>query len=128
MARRRAHARPRALREIHRGDCLELFREHVESPQLRIPDDERIKRRRARAAEVPADLLRAVVLLDPPDHDRLRRVVRGRFTPAGVAAMETAIGEQTAERFARLRLVELDTFRLLNSRFRWIRPPDQLGG
>jgi cytochrome P450 len=28
---------------------------------------------------------------DPPDHDRLRRVVRGRFTPSGVAAMEAAI-------------------------------------
>jgi cytochrome P450 len=31
------------------------------------------------------------IAADPPDHDRLRRVVRGRFTPAGVAAMETAI-------------------------------------
>ena len=29
---------------------------------------------------------------------------------------------------AELQLVERDTFRLLNSRFRWIRPPDQLGG
>jgi uncharacterized membrane protein YphA (DoxX/SURF4 family) len=28
----------------------------------------------------------------------------------------------------RLRLVELDTFRLLNSRFRWIRPPDPFAG
>jgi cytochrome P450 len=31
------------------------------------------------------------IATDPPDHDRLRRVVRGRFTPAGVAAMEAAI-------------------------------------
>jgi cytochrome P450 len=31
------------------------------------------------------------IAADPPDHDRLRRVVRGRFTPAGVAAMEAAI-------------------------------------
>jgi cytochrome P450 len=30
------------------------------------------------------------IAADPPDHDRLRRVVRGRFTPAGVAAMEAA--------------------------------------
>jgi hypothetical protein len=29
---------------------------------------------------------------------------------------------------AELRLVELDTFRLLGSRFRWIRPPDPVGG
>ena len=28
----------------------------------------------------------------------------------------------------RLRRVELDTFRLLNSRFRWIRPPDPFAG
>jgi hypothetical protein len=28
----------------------------------------------------------------------------------------------------RLQLVELDTFRLLNSRFRWIRPPDPFAG
>ena len=27
-----------------------------------------------------------------------------------------------------LRLVDLDTFRLLNSGFRWIRPPDPYGG
>jgi cytochrome P450 len=33
------------------------------------------------------------IAADPPDHDRLRRVVRGRFTPAGVAAMEAAIRE-----------------------------------
>jgi cytochrome P450 len=31
------------------------------------------------------------IAADPPDHDRLRKVVRGRFTPAGVAAMGTAI-------------------------------------
>lgn len=31
------------------------------------------------------------IAADPPDHDRLRRVVRGRFTPTGVAAMEAAI-------------------------------------
>jgi cytochrome P450 len=31
------------------------------------------------------------IAADPPDHDRLRRVVRGRFMPAGVAAMEAAI-------------------------------------
>jgi uncharacterized membrane protein YphA (DoxX/SURF4 family) len=29
---------------------------------------------------------------------------------------------------AELQLVERDTFRLLNSRFRWIRPPDRAGG
>jgi hypothetical protein len=28
----------------------------------------------------------------------------------------------------RLRRVELDTFRLLNSRFRWVRPPDPFAG
>jgi hypothetical protein len=28
----------------------------------------------------------------------------------------------------RLQLLELDTFRLLNSRFRWIRPPDPFAG
>jgi cytochrome P450 len=28
---------------------------------------------------------------DPPDHDRLRRVVRGRFTPPAVGAMESAV-------------------------------------
>lgn len=33
------------------------------------------------------------IAADPPDHDRLRRIVRGRFTPAGVAAMEAAIRE-----------------------------------
>jgi cytochrome P450 len=31
------------------------------------------------------------IAADPPDHDRLRRAVRGRFTPATVAAMEPAI-------------------------------------
>jgi cytochrome P450 len=31
------------------------------------------------------------IAADPPDHDRLRRVVRGRFTPAGVAGMERTI-------------------------------------
>lgn len=31
------------------------------------------------------------IAADPPDHDRLRRVVRDRFTPASVAAMEHAI-------------------------------------
>jgi len=29
---------------------------------------------------------------------------------------------------ARLTLVELDTFRLLNSTFRWVRPPDPYAG
>src|SRR6266545_7901820 len=33
------------------------------------------------------------IAADPPDHDRLRRVVRGRFTPTAVAAMEAAIRE-----------------------------------
>ena len=28
----------------------------------------------------------------------------------------------------RLRRVDLDTFRLLNSRFRWVRPPDPFAG
>jgi hypothetical protein len=28
----------------------------------------------------------------------------------------------------RLKLVPLDTFRLLNSRFRWVRPPDPFAG
>jgi cytochrome P450 len=31
------------------------------------------------------------IAADPPDHDRLRRVVRGRFTPATVTAMEPEI-------------------------------------
>ena len=31
------------------------------------------------------------IAADPPDHDRLRRVVRERFTPATIAAMEPAI-------------------------------------
>src|SRR6266545_5742734 len=31
------------------------------------------------------------IAADPPDHDRLRKVVRERFTPAAVAAMEPAI-------------------------------------
>jgi len=31
------------------------------------------------------------IAADPPDHDRLRRVVRDRFTPATVAAMEPAV-------------------------------------
>jgi cytochrome P450 len=31
------------------------------------------------------------IAADPPDHDRLRRVVRDRFTPTTVAAMEPAI-------------------------------------
>jgi cytochrome P450 len=31
------------------------------------------------------------IAADPPDHDRLRRVVRGRFTPSAVAAMESEI-------------------------------------
>jgi cytochrome P450 len=33
------------------------------------------------------------IAADPPDHDRLRRVVRGRFTPPAVAAMEAATRE-----------------------------------
>jgi cytochrome P450 len=31
------------------------------------------------------------IAADPPDHDRLRRVVRERFTPASIAAMEPAV-------------------------------------
>jgi cytochrome P450 len=31
------------------------------------------------------------IAADPPDHDRLRKVVRGRFTPAAVAALEGAV-------------------------------------
>jgi cytochrome P450 len=31
------------------------------------------------------------IAADPPDHDRLRKVVRDRFTPGGVASMESAI-------------------------------------
>jgi cytochrome P450 len=31
------------------------------------------------------------IAADPPDHDRLRKVVRERFTPASVAAMEAEI-------------------------------------
>jgi cytochrome P450 len=31
------------------------------------------------------------IAADPPDHDRLRRVVRERFTPARIAAMEPAV-------------------------------------
>jgi cytochrome P450 len=31
------------------------------------------------------------IAADPPDHDRLRKVVRDRFTPSAVAAMEPAI-------------------------------------
>jgi cytochrome P450 len=31
------------------------------------------------------------IAADPPDHDRLRRVVRERFTPATIAAMEPAV-------------------------------------
>lgn len=34
---------------------------------------------------------------DPPDHDRLRRVVRGRFTPAGVGAMQATIREDVRD-------------------------------
>jgi len=38
-------------------------------------------------------------------------------------------GEMDGHRIrARLTLVELDTFRLLNSRFRWVRPPDPFAG
>jgi cytochrome P450 len=37
------------------------------------------------------------IAADPPDHDRLRRVVRGRFTPAGIAAMEAAIREDVRD-------------------------------
>jgi cytochrome P450 len=37
------------------------------------------------------------IAADPPDHDRLRRVVRGRFTPAGIAAMEAAIQEDVRD-------------------------------
>src|SRR3954470_1364883 len=33
------------------------------------------------------------IAADPPDHDRLRRIVRGRFTPPAVAAMDAAIRE-----------------------------------
>jgi cytochrome P450 len=31
------------------------------------------------------------IAADPPDHDRLRKVVRGRFTPTAVATMEAAV-------------------------------------
>ena len=38
-------------------------------------------------------------------------------------------GEMDGHRIrARLALVELDTFRLLNSTFRWVRPPDPFAG
>lgn len=37
---------------------------------------------------------------DPPDHDRLRKAVRGRFTPAGVGAMETAIRADVCQTLA----------------------------
>jgi hypothetical protein len=32
-----------------------------------------------------------LIAADPPEHDRLRKVVRGRFTPAAIAAMQPAI-------------------------------------
>ena len=31
------------------------------------------------------------IAADPPDHDRLRKVVRGRFTPAAIAAMDAVV-------------------------------------
>jgi hypothetical protein len=34
-----------------------------------------------------------LIAADPPGHDRLRKVVRGRFTPAAIATMEPAIRE-----------------------------------
>jgi hypothetical protein len=38
-------------------------------------------------------------------------------------------GEMDGHRIrAELQLVERDTFRLLNSGFRWVRPPDAAGG
>ena len=38
-------------------------------------------------------------------------------------------GEMDGHRIRmRLALVELDTFRLLNSPFRWVRPPDPFAG
>jgi hypothetical protein len=49
---------------------------------------------------------------DRPSHDRLR--------------LEGTMDGQRLQ--IQLRLVELDTFRLLNSRFRWIRPPDPFAG
>ena len=40
------------------------------------------------------------IAADPPDHDRLRRVVRDRFTPATVAAMEPAIRDDVRRTLA----------------------------
>jgi cytochrome P450 len=41
------------------------------------------------------------IAADPPDHDRLRKVVRGRFTPTGVAAMEAAVRADVRATLAR---------------------------
>lgn len=40
------------------------------------------------------------IAADPPDHDRLRKVVRDRFTPAAVAAMEPAIRDDVRRTLA----------------------------
>jgi cytochrome P450 len=49
------------------------------------------------------------IAADPPDHDRLRRVVRERFTPAAIAAMQPAIrGDVRATLEAAIRAGGLD--------------------
>jgi len=40
------------------------------------------------------------IAADPPEHDRLRKVVRDRFTPAAVAAMEPAIRDDVRRTLA----------------------------
>src|SRR5262249_11470278 len=103
------------LREpSHAADPYPLYAELRRRPPIRLPTGERVFSRYADVAAILKDprfgkpplprsplkaarvLFRMFLLLDPPDHTRLRRVVVPAFSPSAVAAlrpMATSIAE-----------------------------------
>ena len=64
--------------------------------------------------------------VDQAQRRRLARRVHVRTALIGPARARGTMDGHTLR--IRLRLVDFDTFRLLNSRFRWVRPPDPFAG
>jgi OOP family OmpA-OmpF porin len=82
-----------------------LLLAHVTAPDLKVPD---------------ADLISGMLTA-------IQDFVRDSFRPGeGGTLTGFTVGEHTVH--VELKLVDLDTLRLLNSGFRWIRPPDPFAG
>lgn len=76
------------------ADCLQLLRDR------RMSVDERNS---ALAGNVEDPEFPTLIHLDPPDHDRLRRLVQAAFTPRRVEGLRARAAELTEQAVARLR-------------------------